>query len=320
MMIRFWLAVLCVVSAWAGHAAAADDYPNRPVRLVVPFAPGGSTDVVARFIGEALSTRLGKTVIVDNKPGGGANIGTNFVAHAPADGYTLLLASPTQTINATLYRDLPYDLAKDLVPVALIGSSPSILLVSSAFPIRSVADLIAQAKANPGKLSYASAGNGSTTHLAAELFKKATGIRMEHIPFKGAQPAMEDVVAGRIEVVFGFVSDARKFVDAGLMRALAIAGSKRLPEFPDVPTLDELGIKGAEVAAWYGILAPTGTPAPIIARLNSEISSAVQATTPRLNEMGVQPTTASPAQFGDFLRRETDKWANAVKFSNTKID
>lgn len=319
-MIRFWLALLCLASVGMGHAAPTEDYPSRPIRLVVPFAPGGSTDVVGRFIGQALATRLGKSVVVDNKPGGGANIGTSFVAHAPADGYTLLLASPTQTINATLYRDLPYDLAKDLVPVAMIGSSPSILLVSAAFPIRSVAELIAQAKANPDKVSYASAGNGSTTHLAAELFKKATGIRMEHIPFKGAQPAMEEVVAGRIEAVFGFVSDARKFVDAGLMRAIAIAGSKRLPEFPDVPTLDELGIKGAEVAAWYGILAPAGTPAAIIARLNSEISDAVQATTPRLNEMGIQPATASPAQFGDFLRRETDKWANAVKFSNTKID
>jgi tripartite-type tricarboxylate transporter receptor subunit TctC len=314
------MAMLCGIAIASPAAAAGDEYPNRVVKIVVPFAPGGSTDVTARFLAQALSMRMGANVIVENKPGGGANIGTSFVAHAPADRYTLLLASPTQTINASLYKELPYDLEKDLTGVSAIGSSPSILLASAAFPIRSVADLIAQAKANPDKISYASAGNGSTTHLAAELFKKATGIRMEHIPFKGAAPAMEEVVAGRVEVVFGFVSDARRFVDAGKLRALAVAGPKRLPEFPDVPTLDELGVKGADVAAWYGILAPAGTPAPIVAKLNAEIAAAVQATTPKLIEMGIQPTSSSAAQFNDFVRRETQKWSNAIKFSNTKID
>lgn len=319
MLRRMFVVLLATLGGVLG-AAHAEDFPSRPIKLVVPFAPGGSTDVVGRFIAQALSLRLGTSVIIDNKPGGGANIGTGFVAHAPADGYTLLLASPTQTINATLYTKLPYDLDRDLVGVGPIGSSPSILLVSTAFPVHSVAELVAQAKSSKERIFYASAGNGSTTHLAAELFKKAAGIDMEHVPFKGAQPAMEEVIAGRVEVVFGFVSDARKFVDAGRLRALAIAGPKRLPEFPDVPTLDELGIKGADVAAWYGILAPAGTPPAIIDKLNTEIGAAVQVTTPKLIEMGVQPTASNAAQFAAFIKQETQKWATAVKLSNTKID
>lgn len=319
MTIRHSCVALCTAVGIFAGGALAQSYPNQPIRLVVPFAPGGSTDVVARLVAEAVATRLGKPVIVDNKPGGGANIGTTFVARAKPDGYTLLLATPTQTINSTLYRNPPFDLKKDFTAVGMVGSSPIVLLAGMSVPAKNITELIALAKSRPGKMTFASGGVASTGHLAGEVFARAAGLDLHHIPYKGAAPAMNDVIGGQVDMVFGFISSAAPLIKAGRVRALAVAGQRRLPELPDVPTLAEIGVKGVDVDGWYGILAPAGTPDDVLARLNREMTASLAVLTPRLADMGILPAQPTQTYFAEWLDRESRMWARVIRESNTPL-
>jgi len=315
------ITILALGSLGAYSPATAQNYPNKPVKMVVGMAPGGATDVVGRMISQKLSDRLGQPVVVENRGGGGANIGTEIVARAPGDGYTLLLATSTQTVNASLYPKLPYDLTKNFVPVGLVASTPSILLIHPSVPANTVEELIAYAKANPGKLSYASAGGGSATHVASELFKALAGIEMLHVPYKGSGPAMNDLLGGQVQVMFGFnPGQAMQYARAGRVRALAITTEKRMDSFPTLRTMHEAGVSGYEVATWYGVLAPAGTPSSVVAQLNSQIALAVDELGPRLSEIGAYPMLSTPDQFGVFLRKEIAKWADVVKRANIKAE
>jgi tripartite-type tricarboxylate transporter receptor subunit TctC len=300
--------------------AEAETYPQHPIRLVVPFAPGGSTDVMARLVAHELSAVLGQTVLVDNRAGGATNIGADLVAKAPADGYTLLMGTTTQAINTSLFEKLPYDLEKDFSPVAGIASSPSVLVVNPGVPVHSVAELVARAKAEPGTLAYASSGNGSTAHLAGELFKTSTGVELLHVPYKGAGPALADVVSGQVQMMFGFTAGALPFIKSGQLRPLAVTSRARLPDWPDMPTMEEAGISGYEVSVWYGVLAPAGTPREIVDRLAAETTKAVKGLDAKFEEFGAYPLATTPEGFAAFIHDEIRKWADIVKRAGARID
>ncbi len=300
---------------------AAQTYPAKPVKMVVGMAPGGATDVVARLLAQKLSERLGQTVVVENRPGGGANIGTEVVARAPSDGYTLLLATSTQTVNASLYPKLNYDLTKDFVPVGLVATTPSILLVHPSVPATTVEEFVAYAKANPGKLSYGSAGGGSATHVSGELLKALAGIEMLHVPYKGSGPAMTDLLGGQVQVMFGFnPGQAMQHAKTGKLRALGVATEKRLDAYPTLRTLNESGVSGYEASTWYGVLAPAGTPPAVVAQLNAQMAVAVNELGPRLSEIGAYPLHSTPEQFGVFLKKEITKWADVVKRAGIRME
>ena len=299
-------------------AIAAQDYPTKPVRLIVPFPPGGANDIVARAIATPLSERLGKQVIVENRGGAGAVIGTELVANAPKDGYTLLVASLTHTINPWLYK-LPYDPIKGFAAVAMVASGPIVLVVNPELPAKSVSELVALAKARPGQLQYASAGVGTFTHLAAEQFKLAAGVDLLHVPFRGGGPAVIDVVGGHTKINFANLLTAMPHIRSGKLRTLGVGGTKRVAMLPDVPTITEAGVP-YEVINWWGILAPAGTPAAVTERLHKEIT-AVQGSSDvqkHLATEGAEVVGMSPAEFGAFLAKETDKWGRVVKEGKIK--
>jgi tripartite-type tricarboxylate transporter receptor subunit TctC len=299
---------------------AAQDYPNRPVRIIVPFAAGGPADVYARFLAQRLQESMGQAFIVDDRPGAGSIIGTDAVAKSPADGYTLLLMSNTHTVNESLIPNKPFQLMRDFVPVAPINSSDLVLVARSGLPASTLAELIAAAKAKPGALSYASSGPGTPYHMAGELFKAMAGVSILHIPYKGSSGARTDVLGGQVDMMFDAVPTMTEHIRAGKVKALGTTGATRSAVMPDVPTIAEAGVPGYEATIWLGLMAPKNTPAPIVARLNAEVAKIVAnpETAKAWKAQGATPMTMSTAEFTRYLNDDIVKWAHIVKVSGAK--
>jgi tripartite-type tricarboxylate transporter receptor subunit TctC len=302
------------------NRAHAETYPARPVHIIVGFPPGAASDINARLIGEWLSQRLGQQFIIDNRPGAGSNVGTEAAVHAPADGYTLLLVTPPNAINASLYDNLNFNFLRDTAPVASIMRTPMVMEVNAALPVNTVAAFIAYAKANPGKINFASSGNGTGSHVAAELFRFMTGVDIVHVPYRGPAQALTDLIGGRVQVMFDVLTSSIAHIRAGEVRALAVTTAARSAALPDVPTVADT-VPGYESSGWAGVGAPTNTPAEIIGLLNGAIGEGladpkVQAS---LATLGAAPMAMSPAEFGKFLADETSKWAKVVKFANIRL-
>jgi len=303
--------------------AAAQAWPNKPIRYIVPFAPGGTTDILARTISEKLSVALGQPVIVENKPGAGGGVGAAEVAKAPPDGYTIMGGTiSTHAINASLYSSLPYDPVKDFVAITLIARVPNMLVINNDIPAKNVAELIALMKANPGKWNFASSGNGTSQHLSGELFKGMANVQMQHIPYKGSPPALTDVMGGQVSMTFDNITTAWPLAKAGKLRALAVTTAKRSPIAPDVPTLAESALPGYEVGSWQGVFAPAGTPPEVVKRLNTEIVKIIN--TPdvqkKLLDLGAEPVGNWSEEFTAFVKTEVVKWGDVVKKSGAKVD
>ena len=295
------------------------DYPSRPVRILVGFAAGGAPDILARLMGQWLSERLGQQFVVENRTGAASNIATEAVAHAPADGYRLLLASMGNAVNTTLYEKLPYEFMRDIAPVAGISREPLGMEVHPSFPAKTVDEFISYAKANPGKINYASAGSGSSLHMAGELFKLMTGTDMVHVPYRGSPPALTDLLGGQVQMMFSPLPSSIGYVRIGRLRALATTGAARSPALSDIPTVGEI-VPGYEATAWYGVAAPGNTPAEIIDKLNKEINAGLAdgKLKARLAELGSSPFVGPPSEFGKHLAAETAKWAKVVRAANLK--
>jgi len=302
----------------AVHAQPA--YPQKPIRLVAPFAPGGGTDILARLFGQKLSETLGQQIIVDNRGGAGGTVGTDIAAKAPPDGYTLILVSASHAINPGLYQKLPYDSVNDFAPITQLATSPGILVVNPSLPVKSVKDLIALARAKPGQINYASAGSGTPPHLAGELFKVMAKIDMVHVPYKGNAPAFTDVIGGQVSLIFPTMPSAMPFIKSGRLRPIAVTSAKRAPAAPDIPTIAESGLPGYEATSWYGILAPAGTPQQIVARLHEALVSVISAPDmkDRLAAQGLDPLGNTPQQFAAVIKSEIVKWTKVVKASGAR--
>jgi tripartite-type tricarboxylate transporter receptor subunit TctC len=305
-----WASAFLLLFA-AAAALAQTDYPSRPVRIIVPSPPSGGTDIVARVLAAHFSNAFGQQFFVENKPGAGNVIGIEAAARAAPDGYTLLVSASTIALNSVLYKKVPYDPLRDFAPITLAATAPNILVVNPKLPIKSVADLIAAATAKPGALSYGTPGIGTSPHLCMELFKSMAGIDMQHVPYKGTSAAVMDVIGGQIEVAFATALTAKPLIDAGRLRALAVSGPRRVAALPDVPPVAEAGVPGYEAMQWYGLLAPAGTPAPIIARVHSEAMVALRSPEmkARLAADGAEPLGTTPAEFGAYIKRELEKWS-----------
>jgi tripartite-type tricarboxylate transporter receptor subunit TctC len=309
--------------AFAGAAAAQTAFPVKPIRFVVPFPAGGPLDIVARAIGQDLNKSWGQPVIVDNRPGAGGNIGADLVAKAPPDGHTILMgAVSTHAINPTLYSKLPYDPVKDFAPVTLVTSVPNVLVLHPSVPARNVRELIAIAKARPGQLNFASGSTGSAGHLAGELFKAMAGVDMVHIPYKGAAPAVVDLLAGHVSLMFDNMSSALPNIKSGRVRAIAVTTLKRSPMLPAVPTISDSGLRGFDISTWVGVFAPGGTPPAIVARLNAEIVRALATgeMKERLAALGAEPVGNKPDEFAAFIKAEIPKYAKVIQASGAKAD
>jgi tripartite-type tricarboxylate transporter receptor subunit TctC len=301
--------------------AGAQAYPSRPVRWIVGFAAGGPAEILARLIGQFLSERLGQPFVIENRPGAGSNIATEAVVRAPADGYTLLLVTTANAVNATLYDKLNYVFMRDIAPVAGLIRVPVVVEVNPAVPVKTIAELIDYAKAHPQELNMGSAGNGTVQHIAGELFKMMTGVRMQHVPYRGQAPALIDLLAGQLQVMFDSMPASIEYVRAGRVRALAVGTAARSPALPDVPTVGDV-VTGFEASAWYGVAAPRDTPAEIVDKLNTEINAAFADPTikTRLADLGGMVLAGSAADFGKLIAQETEKWAKVVAFSGAKPD
>lgn len=306
----------------AAASAAAQPYPSRSIRLIVPFSPGAGTDAISRILAQRLTESLAQSVVVDNRPGAGGTIGTEAVAKAAGDGYTLLFAPAAHAINPSIYPKLGYDTERDLVPVSIAASLPVVLAVEASIPARSVAELVALAKASPGKLSMASAGNGTVFHLTGEMFKRAAGVEFVHVPFKGGAPAMAALVGGQVAMAFETSLTVAPHVKSGKLRALAVASSERIAILPEVPTLAQAGYPGILAENWYGLYAPAGTPRETIARLHADLAKALADpdTRQKLAAQGAETRGFSPEQSAAFVRAEIAKWAKVAKESGAKID
>jgi tripartite-type tricarboxylate transporter receptor subunit TctC len=312
-----------VLANAGGGAFAQSTYPVKSIRLIVPFAAGGPTDVIARAVGQKLTESLGQPVVIDNRAGSGGNIGTDIVAKAPPDGYTLVMGIVgTHAINASLYSKMPYDSVKDFAPITLTGAATIIMVAHPSVPAKSIKELIALAKSKPGQLNLASPGSGTPQHLAGELFKTMAGINMVHVPYKGAAPAVIDLLGGQVSVGFVSLPAALSHVKAGKLTALGISNARRSAIAPDVPTIAESGLPGYELENWYGVLAPAGTPREIVNKLNREIVKALQIpeVKERLNSQGFEIRTSTPEQFAAYIKSEIVKWAKIVKDSGAKVD
>jgi len=315
------VAALCLAAAPLAFAQAT--YPTKPVRLVVPFPAGGTTDILARAAAQRMSEAWGQQVIVDNRPGAGGNIGAELVAKAPPDGYTLLMGTVgTHAINASLYSKLPYDHVKDFSPAILVAGVPNVLVVNPSLPVNSVQEVIAYAKANPGKLNFASSGSGTSIHLSGELFKTLTGVQMTHVPYKGSAPALTDLMGGQVQLMFDNLPSSLAFIKAGKLRALAVTSTARAAALPDVPTMVEAGVPGFEASSWFGILAPAGTPRDVIMRINGEVAKwlATPEAREKLSGQGAIAAGGAPEDFARHIASETSKWARVVKESGAKVD
>jgi len=300
-------------------SARAEDFPTRPITMIVPYTPGGSTEILTRMVAQKLEERLGKPVLVENKPGAGTVIGATMVVKATPDGYLLMMATPTpMAINATLYKALPYDPSADFVPLAMVAKAPFLLIVNPALPVRSVKELVAYAKAHPGQLSYGSGGPGAPHHLYAELLKSMTGIQMTHVPYKGSLPALNDVLAGHIQLMFCDIPPAAGMVAAGKVRVLAVSTADRLADYPDVPTVAEAGVPGFDVAGWFMIVAPGKTPRPVVDRLHKELQSVVAAPAMKeqITKLSLVPLpTPSVEDMQAFVKTEIVRWAKIVELA-----
>ncbi len=313
---------LLALALLAASPACAQDYPNKPLRLVAPFSPGGATDVLARIVGQKLSERMGQPVVVENRVGAGGNIGAEQVAKAAPDGYTLLMGGVPHAIGASLYSKLGYDMVKDLTAVAEVASFPSVIVLHPSLPAKTVKELITLAKTRPGQLNFGSAGNGSPNHLALELFDTMSGVKMTHIPYKGAGQVVGDLLAGQLQLASMGLPVAIPHVQSGKLRAIALTGSTRSPLLPNIPTVAEAGLPGFDVTSWYGVFGPALLPREIVVKLNTEIASAITAPelTERLTALGAEPALKTPAAFAQYVRDEIVKWAKIVKESGAKLD
>lgn len=322
LMHRLVVALALASTVVALPAAAAEPFPSRSIRMVVPFAPGGSNDVVARALATALGQKLGQSVVVDNRGGGGSTIGTDMVAKSPPDGYTLLFVSSSLTTNAAIKRSLPYDPVKDLQPVALIGESPLVVVVSKSFPAKTLAEFIDAARAKPGAINYGSAGVGGVNQLGTELLASAANIRLTHVPYKGMGLAFTDLMGGRIQMALPGLPPAVPLIQSGQMRGLAVTSAKRSPLAPDLPTVAEAGIPGFSLQIWWGVFAPAGLPAPVLARLNESINEVLNS--PSLREVlareGVDPKPGTPEALGDYVKSEIARWGKVIKEANIPME
>jgi tripartite-type tricarboxylate transporter receptor subunit TctC len=318
---RLTIVVLALLALTA--QGVAQNYPERVVRIVNPYPPGGSVDVMARILAQKLSDNLGQQFIVENRSGGGGNTGSDSVAKAEPDGYTLLFTAPGPlTVNQTLYSKLAFDPAKDFAPIALFATAPIVLIVNPAVPANDVRELIALAKKEPGKINFASAGNGTTNHLSGELFKSMAQIDIVHVPYRGAGPAMNDLVGGHVQMFFDLMPVVLPQIAAGKVRALANAGARRPAALPNVPTVAEQGLAGFDASSWYGLVAPAKTPEPVLVKLRDEVAKALKAPdmVARIHELGSEPGTAFGKDFETFMAAETRKWADVIRASGAKAD
>jgi len=316
-----FLPAVCLALAVDQHAAA-QAFPSKPVRLVVPFPAGGGSDNIGRVLAQKLSELLGQQVFVDNRAGAGGSIGTEAVVRSAADGYTVVLASTSEiAVNPAIYR-LGYDTLKDLAPVAMVGSTPMVVIVSPSLPVKNIGDLIALAKSKPGELNLASAGNGSFTHLAGELFRSMTGLTWTHVPYKGAPPAIGDLVSGRVDVMFSTMPAAMGAIKGGQVKAIAVSSPTRMPGLPDIPTVIESGVAGYQPTYWYGVFVPVATPKDAVAKLADAVTKAVQSPEVAANfaSQGASPATMTSAQFADYVKAEVVTWGKVVKESGAKVD
>jgi tripartite-type tricarboxylate transporter receptor subunit TctC len=315
------LAAGAAVPSALSQPAWAQDYPTHPVRLIVGFAPGQAIDITTRMIGQWLSERLGQQFIVENRPGAGGNIGTEAVVRAPPDGYMLLAVGSNNMINATLYEKLNFNFIRDIAPVASVARVPQVMEVTPSFPAKTVPEFIAYAKANPGKVNFASAGNGSVAHVTGELFKLMTGVNMLHVPYRGAAPALTDLIGGQVDVMFDNMPSSIEHIRAGRLRPLAVSTTSRLDSLPDIPTVGDF-VPGFETSAWGGIGAPRDTPAEIINKLNREINAGLvdPKMNARLADLGGLVLLLSPAEYGRRIAEETEKWGKVIRFSGAKAD
>ena len=320
---KFTIAFICgLLSLVLTAPANAQSYPNKPVRVVVPYPPGGPTDIVARVLFQQVSEATGQQFLVDNRAGAGGNIGAEIVAKSPADGYTLLIGTTAHAINMSLFKNLSYDVQKDFAPVSLLTQGPLVLVAHPQFPANSIKEVIELAKSKSGGLNFASSGNGQSTHLSAELFNTMAGIKMSHVPYKGSAPALTDVMSGQVDVMFDTTLSAMPFVKAGKLKALGLTSPVRSPAAPDVPTIAESGLPGYEVFAWNGVFVPAGTPKAIIQQLNDQIRKAMllPQVKDKFSAQGFAASWNSPENFGVFVKNEVDKWSRTVKTSGATLD
>lgn len=314
--------ILIALTLCVSALAQSQDYPNKPVRLIAPFSPGGATDVLARIVGQKMNELMGQPVVIDNRVGAGGNIGAELVAKSSPDGYTLLMGGVPHAIGMTLYTRLGYDMTKDLAAVAEVASFPSVIVLHPSVAAKSVKELIELARARPGQLNYGSAGNGSPNHLALELFDTLAGVKMTHIPYKGAGQVVGDLIAGQLQLASMGLPVAMPHVQSGKLRAIALTGAARSPLLPQIPTVAEAGLPGFEVTSWYGVFGPARLPRAIVERLNSGIGNAINAPelADRLAALGAEPSRKSPAAFAQYVREEIIKWAKVVKASGARLE
>ena len=319
---RFGLVTCVILAICSVGPLHAQDYPSRPIRIVVPFSPGGAVDGPTRIVAQELSKRLNQQVVVENRPGAGATIGAELVAKSPPDGYTLLLASQTNAISATLYPQLKFHSLDDFVPITLIGREPGVLVVHPSLPVQSIQEFVTYTRERPGSLDYASSGNGSGQHLFAALFLSQTGLKMNHIPYRGSGQATTDLLGGQVLVSFPGLAGMLGHIKAGKLRALAVTSTNRSPQLPDVPTIGETAVPGYAAYVWLGLMAPKGTPVSVIEKLHREVLSAIA--TPEvktyMTNASIEIVASTPAEFGSFFREEIDRWAKIIKGTGAKID
>ena len=315
--------VLALAAASLSGGALAQAWPAKPIKIVVPFPPGGGTDIIARETSQRVAKATGWTFVIDNKPGAGGNLGVDAVAKAPADGYTLVIGqSSNLAINPTLYARLPYDAQKDLAPIVLLANAPLVMVTGAATPYKTLADAVNAAKAKPGQVNFASPGNGTVAHLTSELFQKAAGVKTQHVPYKGASQAMTDVISGNVDLYMSSVPTLLAHIKQGKVRALAVTSAKRVDDLPNVPTINESGYKGFNAVTWFGLLAPAGTPKDVIAKLNAEFNKALKQPelSKRLGDEGADPAGGTPEQFAALIKEEIPRWGQVVRDSGAKID
>jgi tripartite-type tricarboxylate transporter receptor subunit TctC len=315
--------IVAIAALGLALGARAQDYPSKPVRIIVPFPPAGGTDVLSRALAQSITNETRWTFVIDNRPGAGGNIGLDALAKSPADGYTIAMGQTANlAVNPALYSNMPFDPLKDFAPIVLVSSQPLIVVVSAASPYKRLVELVDAAKKDPGKINMASAGNGTIGHIGGEIFQRRAGIKMTHVPYKGAGPAVTDLMGGSVDCFFGNSQSVGGLISGGRLRALAVTSPKRLATFPDVPTVAESGYPGFEAATWSGLVAPAGTPQPIIDKLNGAANKALhhKDLLDKLKEDGSTPIGGTPAQFADFIRSEHAKWGAAVRNANIKLD
>jgi tripartite-type tricarboxylate transporter receptor subunit TctC len=319
-MVRLIALVLC--SILVGAAAAQEAYPSRPVRFILPFPPGGGTDILGRLIAERLSAGFGQPVVTENRGGAGGNVGAEAAAHSAPDGYTIVLVAPSLAISPSLYSRLNYDPVKDFAPISLVATVPNVMIANPSVEAKNLQEFIALARAKPGEMNFGSGGSGTSNHLAGELFNIVTGARLVHVPYKGVNLAMQDVLSGRVQLVFIGIPAALPHIKAGRLRALAVVAPQRSAALPEVPTAAEAGLKDFEVTTWYGVLAPAGTPRPIVTRLNAELVKIMHMPDmkERLAGLATDPLTSTPEEFAAYLKQEIAKWGDVVRKANLKAD